>query len=102
MLQLVAVELPVNAVDLTMEEIGEAPEQVLGVVLQAGVGEDAGEYVDRVGDRGVAAFGFRQRPVVGLVLAGAGAVEGKFVEQMGEGGASRFKIGVGDVHGGVG
>ncbi len=92
---LVGVELALDALDLAVEQIDEGPEQIVGIVLEPGAGEQGFE---RFGDRAEMALdgvGSGHRPRIGLVLSRPVAVQRQLVEQIrGRRGGVVFGVGI--------
>ena len=79
----VGVELTVDPSGHAVEDVGQGPEQVLEVGLEAGVGERRDEGVEDVGERALDMIRFGQWPGIGLVGEGAVAEELQLVEDDG-------------------
>ena len=81
---LVVVELALDPLDGAVEHVDHAPEHVLGVVLQPGVGEGRDQRVVDVDHVGLDAMRLGERAVVGIVLVGPVAEELHLVEEVGK------------------
>src|SRR3546814_5129245 len=74
-----------------VENIDDAPEQILEIGLDAGIDEAARQGVEDVGDGAPGKSVARERPGVGFILIGPMAVKLHFLEEIGAGaGLLRF------------
>ena len=74
-----------------MEDIDDAPEQILQIGLDAGIDEAARQCVEDIGDGAASEPVARERPCVGFILIGPMTVKLHFLEQVSAGaGLIRF------------
>ena len=76
----VVVELALHAGGLFVEEVGQMPEQVVEVGLEARVAERAGKDVEQVRDGAGDKVRFGKRAGIGLIAGGLVAVEFEVVD----------------------
>ena len=79
---LVGVELALDPVDRAVKDVGDPPEHVLEVGLEAGVRHGGGEPFERVGNGGSDELIFGERPWVWFALEGAMSEQLEFVEKV--------------------
>ena len=92
---LVGVELALDALGLAVEQIDEGPEQIVGVVLEAGAGEQGFERFGDGAEMALDGFVSGHRPRIGLVLSRPVAVQRQLVEQIrGRRGGVVFGLGI--------
>jgi hypothetical protein len=92
---LVGVELALDAVRLAVKQVGERPQQIGEIVLEARAGQHGAEGLDHGVELAAHGFGLGQRARIGFVRTGAVAMEDNFVEEMrGRRGGVNFGVGV--------
>jgi hypothetical protein len=80
---LVVVELAIKDLDAPVEEVDEAPQNIVGVVLKARLGEQVGEGVHRADQCLLDGFGLRHRPRVGVLLERTVVLRQQLAEETG-------------------
>src|SRR5690242_4561069 len=82
---LIVVQLALDPLAGTLEDVDDVPREVFEVGLDAGVDEACHHRVEDVGDRAFHHAGFGKRTAVGFVLVGTVAVELHLLEDVGGG-----------------